>query len=395
MAIKGDFLYVADTDNHSIRKVNLKTKTVETIAGTGSLEGFTGNGGKPLETSLRSPWDLSLVGDNLYIAMAGSHQIWLMDLAKNIIAPYAGSRYEARTDGTLEKSAFAQPSGIVSDGKNLYVADSESNIIRDISFAKKNVITLVGGDLYDFGDEDGEGDDVKLQHPLGIEIYGDKVLLADTYNHKIKLLNPKTKTVTTFLGTGKSGQKDGKTPTFYEPGGISIADGKLFIADTNNQAIRVVNLKTKETSTLKIEGLKPPEMAKNDTEVVSPNLLEMNLTTQILPTDTENTLNFDVKLPEGYHLNADAPQRYEITVEGGENLQIENSAQKFKNLPLSVPVRSNGVGTTNLKAKMTVYYCREDNTGVCKIKTLVWNVPINVIQSERPSAAIQLKASVE
>ncbi len=395
MAIKGDFLFVADTDNHNIRRVNLKTKTVKTIAGTGSLEGFTGNGGKPLETSLRSPWDLSLVGDNLYIAMAGSHQIWRMDLAGNIIEPFAGSRYEARTDGSLEKSAFAQPSGIVSDGKNLYVADSESNIIRDISFAKKNVTTLVGGDLWDFGDIDGEGDDVRLQHPLGIELYGDKVLLADTYNHKIKLLNPKTKTVTTFLGTGKSGQKDGKTPTFYEPGGISVANGKLYIADTNNQAIRVVDLKTKETKTLKIEGLTPPDAAIKDMESVSPNLSEMNLTAQILATETTNSLSFDVKLPEGYHLNADAPQRYEITVDGGENLQIENPKQKFKELPLSISLRSTEAGTVNLKAKMTIYYCREDNTGVCKIKTLVWNVPLNIIESERPSANIQLKASVE
>ncbi len=395
MAVKGDFLYIADTDNHSIRKVNLKSKTVETIAGTGSLDGFTGNGGKPLETSLRSPWDLSLVGDDLYIAMAGSHQIWRMDLTKNMIEPFAGSRNEARTDGSLEKSAFAQPSGIVSDGKNLFVADSESNVVRDINFEQKKVKTLVGGDLWDFGDEDGAGDDVRLQHPLGIALYGGKVLLADTYNHKIKMLDLKTNTVTTYLGTGKPGQTDGKTPQFYEPGGISVAGDKLYIADTNNQAVRVVDLKTKDTKTLKIEGLTPPVSAKNDTEIISPNLAELNITPQILATDTTNALNFDVKLPEGYHLNADAPQKYEITVENGDNLTIENPQQKFKQLPLNVPFRSNAKGTTNIKAKMTIYYCREDNTGVCKIKTLVWNIPLNVIESERPSATIQLNASVE
>ena len=395
MALKGDHLFVADTDNHLIRKVNLKTKTVETIAGTGSLQGFNGKGGKPLETSLRSPWDLSLVADQLYIAMAGSHQIWRLDLAKNEIQPFAGSRYEARTDGSLETSAFAQPSGIVSDGKNLYVADSESNIIRDINFEKKNVTTLVGGDLYDFGDEDGEGDDVRLQHPLGIELYSDKILLADTYNHKIKLLDPKKKTVTTFLGTGKSGQQDGKSPTFYEPGGISIADGKLFVADTNNQAIRVVDLKTKTVSTLKIEGLKPPETSEYDAEVVSPNLLEMNLTAQTLATDTENSLNFDVKLPKGYHLNNDAPQKYEITVENGGNLKIEQPKQKFKQLPVNISFQTVGKGAANLKAKMTIFYCREDNTGVCKIKTLVWNVPLNIVESERPSAKIDLEAEIE
>ena len=395
MAIIGDFLYVADTDNHEIRAVNLKTKIVATIAGTGSLEGFDGNGGKPLETSLRSPWDLSLVGDNLYIAMAGSHQIWRMDLAKNVIEPFAGSRYEARTDGSLETSAFAQPSGIVSDGKNLYVADSESNIIRDINFEKKNVTTLVGGDLYDFGDEDGTGDDVKLQHPLGIELYDGKVLLADTYNHKIKLLDPNKRTVETFLGTGKSGQKDGKIPMFYEPGGISVANGKLFVADTNNQAIRVVDLKTKETSTLKIEGLTPPDLAKNDAEIVSPNLKTIDLKENEVKANAENSLSFNVKLPAGFHLNPDAPQKYEITIENGETLKIENPKQKFKELPLNISFKTGASGAAKLKAKITIYYCREDNTGVCNIKTLVWNLPLKIVETKAAKSNINLNVSIE
>ena len=84
MAIDGDFLFVADTDNQLIRKIDLKKKSVTTIAGTGTIEGFDGAGGDGLKTSLRSPWDLSLVaGEKLFIAMAGSHQIWLMDLKTN------------------------------------------------------------------------------------------------------------------------------------------------------------------------------------------------------------------------------------------------------------------------------------------------------------------------
>ena len=127
---------------------------------------------------------------------------------------------------------------------------------------KETVETLVGGDLFEFGDTDGEGDDVRLQHPLGVALYGGKVLIADTYNHKIKIARPANRTVKTFLGTGKSGQTDGKTPTFYEPAGLSVAGGKLYIADTNNHAIRVVDLKTKRVSTLKIEGLTPPAVSE-------------------------------------------------------------------------------------------------------------------------------------
>ena len=84
------------------------------------------------------------------------------------------------------------------------------------------------------------------------------VLIADTYNHKIKELDPKARTVKTFLGTGKPGQADGASASFYEPGGLSVANDKLYVADTNNHAVRVVDLKTKQTSTLNIKGLQPP-----------------------------------------------------------------------------------------------------------------------------------------
>src|SRR2546423_11955005 len=102
----------------------------------------------------------------------------------------------------------------------LYTADSEANIIRAIDLKKGRVRTLVGGDLFEFGDEDGHGDGVRLQHPLGILALGDKILIADTYNHKIKELDPKGRNVKTFLGTGKPGQADGHSASFYEPGGL-------------------------------------------------------------------------------------------------------------------------------------------------------------------------------
>ncbi len=396
MAFDGENLYVADTENHLIRRVNLKTKKVETIGGTGTLEGFNGFGGKPLETALRSPWDLSLVGTNLYIAMAGSHQIWRLDLKENYFEPYAGSRNEARTDGKIKTAAFAQPSGIASDGKNLFVADSESNIIREINFQDEVVKTLVGGDLFVFGDKDGIGDAVRLQHPLGIEVYDGKILIADTYNDKIKLLDPKTRAVTTFTGTGKAGQTDGKEATFYEPGGISVAGDKLFVADTNNQAIRVVDLKTRETSTLKITGLKPPVQKESaTTSDVSPNLKEINLKEQTVSANAQSSLIFNVNLPEGFHLNPNAPQKYSISFDGGKNISIENPMQRFKELPLKVPFQASKEGVAKLNAKLTVYYCREDNTGVCFIKSLVWNVPIKVVKDKNAKSDVKLEASVE
>ena len=257
MALAGDNLYVADTENHLLRRVDLKTRTVETIAGTGQQSREYFKTGPARTVALNSPWDLQLVGRVLYIAMAGPHQIWKMDLDKNEVSTFAGSGREARLDGPLLQSGFAQPSGITTDGKTLYIADSESNIIRAIDIAGGTVKTIVGGDLFEFGDVDGSGDDVRLQHPLGVLSFGDKLLIADTYNHKIKQLDPKKETVTTLFGTGKPGQQDGTPASFYEPGGLALANDKLYIADTNNHAIRVVDLKTKRASTLRHQRSQP------------------------------------------------------------------------------------------------------------------------------------------
>ena len=131
------------------------------------------------------------MGRTLYIAMAGPHQIWKLDLDKQEVSTFAGSGREARVDGSVDEAGFAQPSALATDEKTLYVSDAEANIIRAINLGPDGKVrTLVGGDLFDFGDEDGFGNDVRLQHPLGLARWNDKLLIADTYNHKIKVLDP-------------------------------------------------------------------------------------------------------------------------------------------------------------------------------------------------------------
>ena len=403
--LENEKLYVADTQNHAIRLIDLGKKTVETISGNGKQAAWKSTGGDAKTSELSSPWDLTKVGDALYVAMAGTHQIWKLDTAKNTVAPFAGSGAEARYDGTLAESAFAQPSGIVSDGVNLFVADSESNIIRQIDLQKKDVEkkdvekeeveTLVGGDLYIFGDTDGEGDDVRLQHPLGVVLYDGKLLIADTYNHKIKLLDIENKTVVTFSGTGKSGQNDGANATFYEPAGLSIAGGKLFIADTNNQAIRVLDLKTKRVSTLKIEGLTPPTASQNETENVSPNLQETVTEAKTVAANSQNSLVFQINLPAGFHLNTAAPNRFEITTTNAKNIKIAVPKLKFNKIPLVIPFQTLQKGDAAIKAKLTVFYCREDNTGTCNIKTLAWQIPVKVSVGGKNSNKIELAATLK
>jgi DNA-binding beta-propeller fold protein YncE len=393
LALAGDSLYVADTENHLIRRVDLKTRNVETIAGTGQQSREYFKTGPARSIALSSPWDLQLAGRVLYIAMAGPHQIWMLDLDKNEVSTFAGSGREARLDGTLLEAGFAQPSGIASDGKELYVADSESNIIREIDLAGRSVKTLVGGDLFEFGDVDGTGDDVRLQHPLGIITFGDKLLIADTYNHKIKELDPKTEKVTSLFGTGKPGQADGPTPSFYEPGGLTLANGHLYVADTNNHAIRVVDLKTKRASTLRINGLTPPSKNMQALETAAgPNAEEIKVPAQKLRAG-DGALQIDVELPEGYHLNPLAPQRYKVSVEG-KSLTVDEKtaarASKDLKLPVRVPLNATAAGSATVHAQVTLFYCREDNTGTCRIKTLVWQVPVEVTTDANAPAELKV-----
>lgn len=400
MVLDGDTLYVADTENHLIREVDLKTKTVKTIAGTGQQSREYGASGPARRIALNSPWDLQLVGRVLYIAMAGPHQIWKLDLDKQQVSTFAGSGREDRIDGPADEAAFAQPSALATDGKTLFVSDAEANIIRAITLdSNPRVRTLVGGNLFDFGDKDGFEDDVRLQHPLGLARWNDKLLIADTYNHRIKLLDPGRKIVNGFVGSGKPGQADGNSPSFYEPGGIAVANGKLFVADTNNHAIRVVDLKTKETKTLPIKGLQPPAVSQPaSSEDVSPNAEEIQSAPQkIRAGDIALVINVD--LPAGYHLNPSAPQRYRVSIEPpAKSLAIEpaNASRSTKGmqLPIRVPLKAIAAGAGELRASFNFVYCREDNTGTCRIKTVQWRAPIEVVNEAAAATEIRLTAKV-
>jgi len=399
--LDGETLYVADTENHLIRQIDLKAKTVTTIAGTGKQMREHNFVGPARTVSLNSPWDLQHVGRTLFIAMAGPHQIWQMDLTLREVSVFAGSGREARLDGPVGEAAFAQPSALATDGKSLFVSDAEANIIRAINLGPgAKVRTLVGGDLFDFGDKDGFEDDVRLQHPLGLARWNDKLLIADTYNHKIKLLDPGRRSVHGFAGSGKPGQVDGKNPSFYEPGGLAVAKDKLYVADTNNHAIRVVDLNSKETKTLPIKGLLPPSSseATNSAEAV-PNAEEIKLGPQRISSG-DATVVINIELPLGYHLNPTAPQHYQLSIDPTGKVLAVNSddasrSLKGSQLPVRVSVRAANAGSTDLRASFTFVYCREDNTGVCRIKTLQWLAPVEVVAAGDAGREIKLSAKVD
>ena len=221
------FLYLCDTKNHAIREINLKKREVLTVIGTGE-KGFDKEGNKSPETQrLSSPWDIVAVNrDTLIFAMAGTHQIWALNLKTNRGFNFSGSGKEGNLNHKydIKQCEWAQPSGlsiglISSNHIEMYVADSESSAIRSINMKTlSSSRCIVGGDtnprnLHSYGDKDGVATDAKLQHPLGVHFIPEKnvVLVTDTYNHKVKVVDPFRNEIFSWLGSGKNSLVDQST----------------------------------------------------------------------------------------------------------------------------------------------------------------------------------------
>jgi sugar lactone lactonase YvrE len=455
MALNGRTLYVADTENHLIRGVDLDGRKVATVAGTGRQArepASPTHHGNPLTTPLSSPWDLLIVsgtghhagmvgvpfgyplagggtrsvpdtihGDDLYIAMAGCHQIWKMRLDGTAIGPYAGNGREDIVDGPLLPrqpfqegfASFAQPSGLASDGQWLYVADSEGSSIRAVPFdPRRKVRTVVGtaglavARLFTFGDVDGPAARVRLQHPLGLAFSAGQLYVADTYNHKIKGVDPASGEVRTIAGTGKPGHGD-EPAAFYEPGGLAAAGGKLFVADTDNHLIRVIDLAGRKVSTLAIPGLRPPEVAMGPKPLTV--TVEEKLAPQaVRPEDGAVRLEVRLELASGYKLNPLAPMAYRLEAAGhpsgggapqppgpirregfGRPVRLEKPAAAFQ---IRLPVTGGGRRDT-LRVTLDYFYCREGSEGLCRVGSVAWTVPLE-LSSTADRAAVELRHAV-
>ncbi len=267
LSADGQTLYVADTENHALRAVDLKARRVATLAGDGRQSHEYRPDGDGRATELSSPWDVTRSGKTLFIAMAGTHQVWTYDLETHRIKDLAGTGREGNRDGAADQAWFAQPSGIAADSlehaTTLYIADSEDSSIRSIGLGpESSVKTIAGsGDLFGFGRIDGPGEKARFQHPLGVAIapaasdLAGTLFVADSFNNVIRTVSVNAGIVATLAGSGK---KDIGDPTsfkslgLYEPGGLSLAGNTLFVADTNHHRIVALDLKTKQARVLEI-----------------------------------------------------------------------------------------------------------------------------------------------
>ena len=381
LSVDGEKIYVADTNNHAIREIDLSTKTVKTIAGTGKQAAWMSKGGTGTQAALSSPWDVLKNGNTVYIAMAGPHQIWKMELPSREVSVFAGSGRESRVDGSRADATFAQPSGLATNGRELFVADSESSAIRAISLGETSEVkTLAGGDLFDFGDVDAQGLKARLQHPLGVEINAfdakDKNLyFVDTYNSKVKRIDESGNVSTVYAGG------------LDEPGGLSFVDeDTLLIADTNGHSIKKLDLKTKKLSTLVLRGLSAPVLNQN---APAPQVVDEK-TTAILAANTPISLVFNAKIPAKFHLNAAAPNKVEVKVSGAGLKTVKSKVSGAQMLPANLTFQSGASGKGTIEMTAWISYCNEGDGAVCKVESIKKRLPFEV----RAGGAKEVKLGV-
>ena len=384
----GSVLYVADTDNHAVRSVDLETGAVTTTAGTGE-RAWPPQTGEATSTPLASPWDLELDGDLLYIAMAGTHQIWSLDLAGGTVGPYAGSGREGVLNGPGAEAEMAQPSGLslARDGR-LFFADSESSAIRwvDTTSEERTVGIAAGGDadLFSFGDTDGTGTEARFQHPLGVATVGETVFVADTYNSRIRAIDLATGEVTTRWGS-EAGWLDGDAPLFFEPGGIDAFDDRLYVADTNNHSVRVIDLGAGAVSTLVISGIQA-FMPNPGDDAYRGAVVEID---PLLVGPGPGTLFLEVVLPTGYKVNPDAPSSFSWSSDGGGVVLAPDASETVigPSLPRSVAVTF-VEGEATVIADLSIVYCEVEAESICLFDQVRLVAPVHVSKAGPATATL-------
>lgn len=401
LCLVGETLYVADTESHAIRAVDLKARTVTTIAGTGEQSNRRKVSGPGKTTALNSPWDLILLPgtQTLAIAMAGPHQIWKLDLNDGEVSIWAGTGREDIIDGTLATAAFAQPSGLATDGKHLYVADSEVSGVRSIGLegaSKGRVASIVGVGLFGFGDLDGRGPEVRLQHCLGLA-YGDgKLYIADTYNNKIKVCDPATRTVKALAGTRDGGTSDDPAQ-FDEPGGLSLVGSTLYVADTNNHAIRTLDITTGKAKTLALSrgGLTAPPRPKATPKFSRATMLQV--AEKKVEPGKDVAIDVALTIPNGFKLNAEAPLLYLIESPDAPDALAEGTATTAvqidppaENFTIKVPLAKASVAGETLKIKLSlsVFVCKKGSQGFCTVNNFVWSLPVTFAEDGEKKISI-------
>ncbi len=394
LSADGNTLYIADRENHTIRSANLTRREVRTIVGTGEPTNVF-RPGIGTDVALASPWDLHREGRSLFIAGAGRHQLWRLDLETGRVDLFAGTGGEGIEDGPRLAATLSQPSGLAVSNGMLYFTDPEASAVRAVSLRLDGELrTLIGEGLFSWGDEVGTFAETQLQHAIGIEIVNEnQAYIADTYNHRIKLLDLTAQTSSVVAGDGSAGLTGGQGAAvrFSEPSGLSATSSTLYIADTNNHRIRTLDLASGEVSTVALSNLDLAVITvvsiAHDEVVLSPQTVS--------PGDL--TIVADFELPSDYKYNTDG----RFTFAWSSDLAALKAVDEplYEAMGPETPIRFRvslsaddlvEIDAFVLEATATVFYCPAVDEAFCLVRDVTFTAPIEVVNDGSGGNVINL-----
>jgi DNA-binding beta-propeller fold protein YncE len=228
LALGPDALYVADAGNHCVRRMCFDTGEVDTVLGSGRpAYADVEAQGSGLRAAVNAPYAVAVEGDALYVAASGQNQILRVDLRAQSVATLAGDGRNDLRDGIGGEASLAQPVALALLPGQLLVADAGGNAIRRLRFADAALTTLAGSSPWEPGREDGTGRKARLAFPCGLAAAGNRVYVADTCNDRLCVLDPYSGELSTLP----------IEHPLHEPQGLSFAAGALWVADRNDDAI--------------------------------------------------------------------------------------------------------------------------------------------------------------
>jgi hypothetical protein len=320
---------------------------------------------------LRSPWDLAVAGDWLLVAMAGTHQVWAFDSVEETIGVLAGSGRETLEDGSFARAGFAQPSGLALAGSRVYVADSETSSVRYLDLAQGQVRTLVGKGLFDFGDRDGPASEALLQHPIGLGHGPAGLLVADSYNDKIKAVDEETGEVRTWF-------KGVEGLALREPGGLcQLADGRVIVADTNHHRLLEIEAGGRGAAVLEVK-----EAAGGTEEPGARSLRVITLKTATVGSGAV-TLRIVLEPPPGLELSEGSRVGIRLSAEGPLQVPGEDQGFEVTRGRRAAPVRiaASGPGEGAIEIALDATACSHGDAAACWPLSVRYRLPVRVTEN--------------
>ena len=245
---RGDIFFV-EMQNHIVRRIDSRTGKLTTIAGNGK-QGFSGDGGPATSAMLHRPHSIALAGNLLYIADIGNHRIRRVDLETNTIETFAGNanrnlpRHGSRVDG----NSVLGPRALFVNDRTLWVALREGHSVWRIDLDNPTWHHVAGTGSKGFSGDGGPASKATFNGPKGIAVANTKVYVVDTENQAIRAIDLSTETIETIAGVGPKGrgfrgESQQATEAFLNrPHGVCVdADGNVYIGDSENHRVRIVS----------------------------------------------------------------------------------------------------------------------------------------------------------